>query len=86
MKIPIRYQIFDRFIAIGDKDEERLRPYLSSWNRVIDCLLKGISPSDVQRLIIMEMMGAARKPILHKLLVRHGKNQRLLLQRKMELC
>lgn len=86
MKIPTRYQIFETPVVITDKDEERLRPYLSSWNRVIEFLLRGAGPTDVQRLIIMELMGPARDAILHKLLVRHGKFQRLALKRRIELC
>jgi hypothetical protein len=86
MNIPKRYQIFERPVVITDKDEERLRPYLSSWNRVIECLLRGASPTDVERLIIMELIGSGRPAILNKLLVRHGKNQRQLLQRKIDLC
>ena len=76
MRIPNRYQIFDEPVIMPDEDVVRLSPYLSGWNHLINQLIVGVNESDVQRLIIMELLGKRRQPILHKLLVRYDRFQR----------
>ncbi len=76
MKIPLKYQVFDEKITITDKDAERLKQYLTGWNKLVQVLIAGVNKPDIQRLIILELMGKRRPQIIDKLLVRLGKIER----------
>lgn len=76
MKIPQRYQIFHDPVFLTDKDAERLRIHLSNWNRLHETLLLGVNAPDLQRLIVLEMMGAQRRLIITRLLGRLSKVER----------
>ena len=85
MRVPSRYQIFDTEVIITYKDEERLRVHLSNWKRLHEIMLLGLNTPDLQRLVIMELLGNGRQRILTRLLGRLAKLQRLELQRKINL-
>jgi hypothetical protein len=76
MKIPLKYQIFDAPVEISDKDKERLGVHASGWNRLNEILLLGVNEADLQRLIIIELMGSRRLDIVTRLLGRLQKLQR----------
>jgi len=82
MRVPSRYQIFDAEVIITYKDEERLRVHLSNWKRLHEIMLLGLNVPDLQRLVIMELLGNGRQRILTRLLGRLAKLQRSELQRK----
>jgi hypothetical protein len=82
MRVPNRYQIFDAEVIISHKDEERLRVHLSNWNRLHEIMLLGINIPDLQRLVIMELLGNGRSRILTRLLGRLTKLQRAEVQQK----
>lgn len=82
MRVPSRYQIFDAEVIITYKDEERLRVHLSNWKRLHEIMLLGLNVPDLQRLVIMELLGNGRHRILTRLLGRLAKLQRAELQRK----
>ena len=82
MRVPSRYQIFDVEVIITYKDEERLRVHLSNWKRLHEIMLLGLNVPDLQRLVIMELLGNGRHRILTRLLGRLAKLQRAELQRK----
>ena len=82
MRVPPRYQIFDAEVIITYKDEERLRVHLSNWKRLREIMLLGLNVPDLQRLVIMELLGNGRQRILTRLLGRLAKLQRSELQRK----
>lgn len=85
MRVPSRYQIFDTEVIITYKDEERLRVHLSNWKRLHEIMLLGLNTPDLQRLVIMELLGNGRQRILTRLLGRLAKLQRAELQRKINL-
>ena len=86
MKIPFKYQVFDRVIAMSEKDAERLQSYLTGWNKLVAALISGVNKPDVQRLIVLELMGKCRPAILNKLLTRLGKIERETIERRMLSC
>lgn len=67
MKIPKRCQIFDREVQIDDKDAERLRPYLAHWGKLNRLFLDGTNELDLQRLVVLELLGKGRAEILRRL-------------------
>lgn len=85
MRVPSRYQIFDTEVIITYKDEERLRVHLSNWKRLHEIMLLGLNTPDLQRLVIMELLGNGRQRILTRLLGRLAKLQRAELQKKINL-
>lgn len=76
MNIPRRYQIFDREVAITDKDVERLRIHLCNWQRLHEILLLGVNAEDLRRLVILELAGHDRGTIISRLLGRLAKVER----------
>ena len=82
MKIPTKLQVFDRPIVLPDTDAERLSPYLAYWVKLHRFLLPGVNEPDLQRLIVLELMGKRRKFILNRLLMRLGRVQRHALEAK----
>ena len=85
MRVPSRYQIFDTEVIITYKDEERLRVHLSNWKRLHEIMLLGLNVPDLQRLVIMELLGNGRQRILTRLLGRLAKLERAELQKKINL-
>lgn len=76
MKITQKYQVFDDPIEIDPKDAERLKGYLTGWNKLNEILLLGINEPDLRRLVVMELMGSRRMVIVNRLLGRLGTIQR----------
>lgn len=76
MTIHRRYQIFDREVAITDKDVERLRIHLCNWQRLHEILLLGVNAEDLRRLVILELAGHDRETIISRLLGRLAKVER----------
>jgi hypothetical protein len=69
MKIPPKYQIFPKPVILLEKDEGRLAPLLSCWARLHPVLLDTQEP-DIERMIVIEMMGRRRPMILERLVGR----------------
>ena len=67
MRIPTRFQVFDRPVILLDKDQERLAPHLAGWMGLANILLIGVNEPDLQRLIVMELLGKQRQKILNRL-------------------
>lgn len=86
MNIPPRYQVFPQPVQISAKDEQRLRPHLSGWEKLWTFLSAGVNDPDLKRLVIMELLGAQRPMILERLLARLGKVQRAELDRRIQAC
>ena len=76
MIIPAKLQVFARTVALSDKDADRLTPYLAYWDKLHLLLRLGVNEPDLQRLIIIELMGNRRKSILTRLMMRLGRVQR----------
>jgi len=73
MTIPKEFQIFDTKINLPDKDAERLMPYLSGWRDLAAWFYSAkVNEPDLQRLIVMELMGKRRRMILERLAARLG--------------
>ena len=83
MKIPPKFQIFDLPVVLDGKDEDRLSPYLVSWTR-LSALLVDINEPDLQRLVILELLGKQRRKILDRILMRLGKVQRKKIEKRIE--
>jgi hypothetical protein len=75
-RIPQKYQIFDEPVVVTSKDAERLKVHLTGWNKLNEMFLLGINQPDLRRLVVMELMGAARRTILTRLLGRLSKLER----------
>lgn len=82
MKIPAAYQIFDAPVTLTEKDCERLRPHLAAWMKLHETLLLGVNVPDLQRLILLELLGAKRRDILKRLIARYGQERNHLLWAK----
>lgn len=83
MTIHRRYQIFDREVAITDKDVERLRIHLCNWQRLHEILLLGVGAEDLRRLVILELAGHDREAIISRLLGRLAKVERREMKKRM---
>lgn len=70
IRIPQKYQIFDAKVELTTKDVERLKVHLTGWNKLNEMFLLGVNAPDLQRLVVIELMGAARRVILTRLLGR----------------
>lgn len=86
MTIPDKYQVFDSPVTLSDKDQQRLSGYLTGWNRLIEKLMADVNRYDLQRLVVMELMGKQRRPIVAKLLVRLGKIEREKIELRISKC
>ena len=87
MNIPAQYQVFDKPVSLIDKDSVRLKVYLISWDRLAERLIEGINEPDVERLIVLELMGKRRTKLLDRLLMRLGRLQRRRIAEKVHaLC
>ena len=82
MKIPIKYQIFERVIAMGDVSAQALKETMTGWNRINEILLLGVSEDDLRRMVILELMGPKRTSIINRLLGRLSKFERARLKQK----
>ena len=82
MKIPIKYQIFERVIAMGDVSAQALQETMTGWNRIHEVLLLGVSEDDLRRMVILELMGPKRTSIINRLLGRLSKFERARLKQK----
>ena len=78
--IPSRYRIFD--VRVSDEDAERLGIHLGCWGKLNSLFLKGVNDSDLKRLIMLELAGAKRRPILTRLQMRLCKHARRELAKK----
>jgi len=85
MKIPTKYQIFEDTVEILDKDVERLSSCIGGWNRLHELfMLGGVNEPDLKRLVVMELMGKQRKPLLARLLGRLAKLDRQRYTRRID--
>lgn len=85
MKIPTKYQIFDDSIEIPDKDVERLSFCIGGWNRLHELfMLGGLNEVDLKRLVVMELMGKQRQPLIARLLGRLAKLDRQRYTRRID--
>jgi len=82
MKIPIKYQIFERVIAMGDVSAQALQETMTGWNRINEILLLGVREDDLRRMVILELMGPKRTSIINRLLGRLSKFERARLKQK----
>ena len=85
MTIPKKFQIFDTKVNLPDKDAERLTPYLSGWPVLSKWFYSArVNEPDLQRLIVMELMGSRRHVILMRLAARLGSLSRWKVKAKIE--
>lgn len=82
MKIPIKYQIFERVIAMSDVSAQALQDSMTGWNRINEVLLLGVREDDLRRMVILELMGPKRTSIINRLLGRLSKFERARLKQK----
>jgi hypothetical protein len=82
MTIPKKFQIFDKPVELSDKDAARLSSHLSGWMKLHTFFLEGVNEPDLQRLLVIEMMGMRRRSILDRLLSRIGSSTRDRIQAK----
>jgi hypothetical protein len=71
LRIPARLQVFDEAVVISSKDRERLSAPLSGWRKLAPAHTS-FNESDLERLIVLELMGKKRRKILGRLLQRLG--------------
>lgn len=83
--IPRRLQVFDLPIVLESKDRERLSVYLVGFQHLAPCI-STINEPDLQRLVIMELMGKQRWELLDRLLMRIGKVQRKRIHNRITKC
>jgi len=69
MDVPTKFQVFDHPISLPSKDEERLSHLLLGWMRLAPRMV-GLNEPDLQRLIVMELLGKQRSKIVKRLLGR----------------
>jgi len=84
MKIPPSYQIFDLPVTLSHRDQDRLGPHLSNWNRLNEILLLSPSETDLRKLVILELMGKQRKAIITRLLPAIQRAERKRIEFKIE--
>jgi hypothetical protein len=82
MKIPIKYQIFERVIAMSDVSAKALQDSMTGWNRINEVLLLGVREDDLRRMVILELMGPKRTSIINRLLGRLSKLERARFKQK----
>lgn len=68
MKIPDRYQVFDLPVSLTYGDQDRLAPHLANWNKLHEILLLPVTESDLQKMVIIEMMTKKRFRLIDRLL------------------
>lgn len=76
MRVLTKYQIFDNEVILSSKDAERLQIHLANWRVLHEIMLLGVCLEDLKRLVILELAGHGRRPILVRLLGRIAKMQR----------
>lgn len=87
MKIPLKYQLFDGPpVEISDKDRERLIPHLVSSGHLNEMFLLGVNEVDLKRLVVLELVGTKRRPILVRLLGRVSSIQRRAILARLDSC
>lgn len=84
MKIPQSFQVFDTDVVMSGKDQQRLSPHLSCWKRLNEILILGVNESDLQRLIVIELMESRRQEILKRLLSRYGRARQEAIVRRVQ--
>jgi len=86
IRIPARFQIFAKHVEMSDKDRERLEPHLGNWKGLNEVFLIGVGEMDLERLIILELMGKRRALILDRLVQRISSVRRDRLHQRIEKC
>ena len=86
MTIPERLQIFETRVVLTDKDAERLKAHLGNWEKLAGLLTVGVNELDVQRLIVLELMGKGREKLLERLLMRFGRLYRNRITAAVKSC
>ena len=73
MKVPKKFQIFDLPVKLSQSDADRLSPYLSGWPVLAKWFYSPkVNEPDLQKLIVLELLGQARLSILERLASRLG--------------
>jgi hypothetical protein len=85
VKIPEAYQLFTPPVVLTSKDAERLSVYLAGWEHLAPILTK-VNERDLERLVILELMGKQRWKLLHRLVMRLGRVQRAELEKRVRKC
>lgn len=85
MKIPPRFQVFATVVVLSDKDALRLQPALAGWPTLNRVVLQEETPrTDLERLIIMELLGKRRLVLVNRLVMRLGKLHRREIRERIE--
>ena len=82
MKIPLKYQIFERIVPMGDTTAKTLQDSMTGWNRLNELFLLGVGEDDLKRMVILELMGSKRTSIINRLLGRLSKLERARIKYK----
>jgi hypothetical protein len=82
MKIPLKYQVFERIVPMGDTTAQTLQDSMTGWNRLNELFLLGVSEDDLKRMVILELMGPKRASIINRLLGRLTKLERIRIKQR----
>lgn len=84
MKIPANLQIFDHHVELTYADQDRLTPHLSGWNKLANTMLLDVPEKDLEKLLILELMGKQRRTIIDRLLAPLMRHKRRQIEARME--
>lgn len=76
MNILQKYQVFEHPVVISDADEKRLTPVLSNFNKLYAELIKGLPDADLEKMLILELMGKARPMLINRIRKRITRQER----------
>lgn len=69
-------ELIQRFgVTITSRDIKRLTPSLSNWPKLNELLILGVTAEDLKKLILVEMNGKRRRPIISRLCARLKKQE-----------
>lgn len=84
MTIPKCFQIFANDVRLTETDIERLKPIISSWSATTNDIIGAAPESDLEKLIIIELMTLKRSHILERVVNRLCTYRRNDLRAKVE--
>lgn len=85
MTILKRFQVLDHEVMLTDKDQERLSVWLRSYEAPYRyAKFSEANEPDLERLLIMELMGRQRRKIISRLLSRLGRVRDMRIQKRVE--
>ena len=75
-------------VNVSVADQKRLMPHLSGWNHLNEILLLNgaISTDDLRKLVVLELAGARRTPVLRRLVTKLGTRSTQELWQLVETC